>query len=176
MTQHDIPAAFLAQSVLVRLHGTPSAYPVAAYGVALSTIIIPDCVATCFGGPADRGDDGSTASGVRTDVPPYVAGVALPMPISGRCRGTPLPTLPWGTKVWVALGDTTVCMPLVDVGPRAGLPSRAFIDITPAGWSMLLGEHVPQESAQNLSWRVSVYIPDVGKALATLPQFGVSRG
>lgn len=145
----------------VLLAGDRTRYNVQAYRWG-QDIRIPICVATSFGGPDDPGDNGSTASGARTDREPYLACVALPMPRDKACRGTPLPQLPWGTLVEITLGSRVRVFPVKDHGPRNGLASEAFVDLSPPAVALLTGH--PLDLSTPRWWSASVSVRIIGGA------------
>ena len=81
-------------------------------------ILVRGGQATWFGGANDPEDDGETASGVNTKKRPNILGCALPLNY-GPCAGSPIPKVPWGTKVEIthlATGDK-ITVPVIDLGP-----------------------------------------------------------
>ena len=81
-------------------------------------IVVRGAQATWFGGANDPEDDGETASGVNTKKRPFILGCALPLDY-GPCAGSPIPKVPWGTRVeitHVATGDK-ITVPVIDLGP-----------------------------------------------------------
>jgi hypothetical protein len=101
-------------------------------------------LASWFGGPNDKDDNGQTASGV--DNSKYgTRGCALPIPISNgevvvATSGTPLPALPYGIEVTISNGDFTVTVPLIDVGPALDVGPDRPIDLTPWTFQAGLGQ------------------------------------
>lgn len=105
-------------------------------------LVIEDVIFTAFGGIGggkifDPDDSGATASG-RNTKKEEISGVALPMDTRGRdvshathdaLDGSPIPWLPWGTKVEVTIDGKTYTPPdgVVDIGPnkRVSKPGRA---------------------------------------------------
>ena len=77
-------------------------------------LVVRNAKATWFGGANDPQDDGETASGVNTEI----QGCAIPMNF-GPCIGSPLPRVPWGTRVEVTYLATgmTITVPVIDLGP-----------------------------------------------------------
>src|SRR5437763_6041987 len=61
-------------------------------------LLVPRAAATWFGGDADPGDNGQTASGVPTKGNPTLLGCALPLAGYGlkSLRGAPLPMMAFG--------------------------------------------------------------------------------
>ena len=81
-------------------------------------IVVRGAQATWFGGANDPEDDGETASGVNTKKRPNILACALPLNY-GPCAGSPIPKVPWGTKVEVthlATGNQ-ITVPVIDLGP-----------------------------------------------------------
>ena len=94
-------------------------------------IVVRGVQATWFGGANDPQDNGETASGVNTKKRPFALGCALPLNY-GPCAGSPIPKVPWGTKVeitHVATGDK-LTVPVIDLGPSRG--TGHAIDLTVA--------------------------------------------
>lgn len=104
-------------------------------------ILVQSVVATCFGGAFDQLDNGETASGVLTKGNIRILGCALPMQGFHATRTSPLPKMPWHTKVIVVNPRTnaTVTVELIDLGPSPGLSSGACIDLTPMAMLEVLG-------------------------------------
>ena len=89
-------------------------------------IVVLNARATCFGGSYDPQDNGETASGISTKANPNLQACALPMIYSGRdgallkaLGGSPIPKMPWGTKVVVTEAATGrgLPVPVIDLGP-----------------------------------------------------------
>lgn len=83
-------------------------------------IVIEPGNVTAFGGASDKSDSGETASGVSTKLNPGIVGCALPMrrDTSPQLRGSPIPKLPWSTKViFAAPSGQEVTASLIDEGP-----------------------------------------------------------
>jgi hypothetical protein len=83
-------------------------------------IVIEPGKVTAFGGASDKSDSGETASGISTKRNPDIIGCALPMrrDSSPQLRGSPIPKLPWGTKVvFAAPTGREVTAELIDEGP-----------------------------------------------------------
>ena len=81
-------------------------------------IVVRGAQATWFGGAHDPEDNGETASGINTKKRPNIQACALPLNY-GPCEGSPIPKVPWGTKVEVthlATGDK-ITVPVIDLGP-----------------------------------------------------------
>ncbi|MBP7951416.1 MAG: hypothetical protein KA004_17365 [Verrucomicrobiales bacterium] len=94
--------------------------------------------ATWFGGNTDPHDDGRTASGVMTRGNPDLLGCSLPMQVSNerkviQCAGSPIVNVPWGTQVTVTVGNASLTMPLIDVGPARWTTDA--IDLTRAAFT-----------------------------------------
>ncbi len=103
-------------------------------------ILVRGALASWFGGPNDPEDDGQTASGVSTRANPGIMGCALPVPLTPKTMGSPLPKLPWQTQVTVSTpGGLTLTVPLIDVGPA--LYTNHAIDLTTAAF-IALGGHL----------------------------------
>lgn len=158
------PAANQNRPLMRRLPADVRRFPTPVY-VRGEDIFCPLAVATGFGGPLDKGDNGQTASGVRTDRPGGIVGCALPMPLSRACHGTPFPVIPWRTAVRVSFGAIEVSISLVDVGPAGGLASKAIIDITLEGWEVLLGRKLDPGLVNSIERHVSVTIVGGAKYL-----------
>lgn len=87
-------------------------------------ILVIGVRATCFGGSNDPQDSGETASGISTRNNPALKACALPMAYSGTSKalrkalgGSPIPKLPWGTKVEVMANGKHLTVPVIDLGP-----------------------------------------------------------
>jgi hypothetical protein len=83
-------------------------------------IVIEPGKVTAFGGASDKTDSGETASGVSTKKNPDIIGCALPMrrDASKALKGSPIPRLPWKTKViFSAPTGQEVTASLIDEGP-----------------------------------------------------------
>lgn len=103
-------------------------------------LVIDNATVTAFGGPTDKMDDGQTASGVvNTAKDQGFIGCALPMcrntsakqDAKGRSpilRGSPIPKLPWLTKV--RFTDTATGKYI----------ETTLIDEGPAGWTKHAGD------------------------------------
>lgn len=123
-------------------------------------LVVRDTRATCFGGSNDPQDSGETASGISTKDNPGIKACSLPMNYTGSHRptrdalfGSPLPRLPWKTKVHVTCEGHTYILPVIDLGPAKytgngiDLTVAAAMDIDPAA------------TARNFSRRVTYRIP-----------------
>lgn len=92
--------------------------------------------ATCFGGDSDPQDNGQTASGISTRANPMLQACSLPMRLDRMeaLRGSPIPRLPWFTKVEVIRanadgdGGRMSIFPVIDLGP--GKRTGNAIDLT----------------------------------------------
>lgn len=116
---------------------------------ATGDIVVPETIASWFGGPNDPDDNGETAGGVDNSKP-GVMGCALPMTLSNGkivngCFGSPLPNLPWRIMVQVWRADIpptsvgrAITIPLIDVGPD--LIEDRGIDLTPSAFLALGGD------------------------------------
>lgn len=87
-------------------------------------ILVIGVRATAFGGSRDPQDNGQTASGVSTRDNPGMRACALPMNYTGTSRalkkalgGSPIPKLPWGTKVEIMSNGKKLTVPVIDLGP-----------------------------------------------------------
>ena len=172
--QNLTPASVQNQPLMRRLPANRSLYPTAAYAKG-DDIFVPVAVATAFGGPHDRGDDGRTASGIYTSRPGGVVGCALPMPAARGCVGTPFAQFPWQTKVIVEYAGSSVTLEVVDEGPTGGLKSQAFIDITYEGWLRLTGMNLDPSIVNTWSRHVSFTISGGMKFMADYWPHGVER-
>ena len=96
-------------------------------------IVVRGAVATWFGGEDDPVDNGETASGISTKKRPQIEGCALPMDF-GPCKGSPIPRVPWGTKldVFQVANGKKITVPVIDLGPARGT-GHGF-DLTPAAF------------------------------------------
>ncbi len=96
-------------------------------------LVVRGAKATWFGGADDPQDNGETASGISTKKRPDVMGCALPMNF-GPCKGSPLPRVPWGTKVEVkhVTSGKMITVPVIDLGPARGTGNA--LDLTPAAF------------------------------------------
>jgi len=89
-----------------------------------------------FGGTDDPDDDGETVSGVNTKLRPWMQGCALPLNY-GPCAGSPIPKMPWGSRVEVTYDGKTITVPAIDPGPARDtgyaidLTVAAFEDFAP---------------------------------------------
>jgi hypothetical protein len=125
-------------------------------------IVIIGARATCFGGAADPQDSGETASGISTKDNPALAACSLPMdgrqfkglsrPEHAALDGSPIPRLPWKTKVQITAGAKTITVPVIDLGP--GKRTGNAIDLTIAA----ARQFYPKASATNFEARVDVRI------------------
>ena len=87
-------------------------------------IIVTNVRGTCFGGDSDPEDSGATASGISTRNNPTLKACALPMCYDGRnaalrkaLGGSPIPKMPWMTKVEIMANGKTLIVPVIDLGP-----------------------------------------------------------
>lgn len=96
-------------------------------------LVVRGAQATWFGGANDPQDFGETASGINTKRRPEVQGCAIPMSF-GPCKGSPLPRVPWGTKVEVVhlKSGKMISVPVIDLGPAHG--TGHALDLTPAAF------------------------------------------
>jgi 3D (Asp-Asp-Asp) domain-containing protein len=95
-------------------------------------LVVRGAQATWFGGANDPEDDGETASGINTKKRPYIQGCALPLNY-GPCAGSPIPKVPWGTKVDVTHNGKTITVPVIDLGPARD--TGHAIDLTVAAFT-----------------------------------------
>lgn len=128
-------------------------------------IIVHESVATWFGGSSDPDDSGETASGVKTNTVPIPEGCALPMDgfHHSHTNGSPLPRMPWNTKVTVTNKATgrQVTAPLIDLGPSKHASSKASIDLTPPVFEALGGRL--QDGIMRIDYRIiggATFVPD----------------
>lgn len=96
-------------------------------------LVVRNAKTTWFGGANDPQDNGETASGISTKKRPEVMGCAIPMSF-GPCKGSPLPRVPWGTKVEVKhlASGKTITVPVIDLGPARSTGNA--LDLTPAAF------------------------------------------
>ena len=94
-------------------------------------IVVRGGEATWFGGADDPDDDGETASGVNTKLRPTMQGCALPLNY-GPCAGSPIPKIPWGSRVEVTYQEKTITVPVIDLGPARD--TGHAIDLTVAAF------------------------------------------
>lgn len=96
-------------------------------------LVVRNAQATWFGGANDPQDFGETASGINTKRRPDIQGCALPMAY-GPCAGSPLPKVPWGTRVEVTHLESgkKITVPVIDLGPAHG--TGHAIDLTVAAF------------------------------------------
>ena len=92
-------------------------------------IVVRNAQCTWFGGANDPEDNGETASGISTIKRPNIQGCALPMNF-GPCVGSPIPKLPWGTKVEVTHAGKTITVPVIDLGPSRGTGHAIDLTVT----------------------------------------------
>lgn len=137
--------------------------------------------ATCFGGPHDAGDTGSTASGFSTRQHPARAACALPLANRTQStQGSPIPgNLKWGldakgqyihggtiVRVYGPLDHPhvaarTIDIPLIDIGPSitGEYATQNAIDLTPGAMIALGFSYQPDDpELTNLSCHVSYRI------------------
>lgn len=116
--------------------------------------------ATCFGGDSDPQDNGQTASGISTRANPALQACSLPMRLDRMeaLRGSPIPRLPWFTKIEVtAITPTGIdapkfVFPVIDLGP--GKRTGNAIDLTIAAAK----KFQPMATATNFQMRCWVKI------------------
>ncbi len=134
-------------------------------------LVIEGGKATAFGGANDPKDDGRTASGVSTRANPGLIGCALPMSGFEHVHSTaasPIPRLPWGTKVIVhdPLGDSgsAILCELIDIGPSLNVDGGSHaIDLTVAA----ARRFDPKATASNFERRLDYRIVGGAKYLAS---------
>jgi len=87
-------------------------------------ILVIGVTGTCFGGSNDPMDSGETASGISTKDNPSLKACALPMVYNGSNKplikalgGSPIPKVPWGTKVEIMANGKRLVVPVIDLGP-----------------------------------------------------------
>ena len=123
-------------------------------------LCVYDATCTAFGGKHDKMDSGETASGISTALRPEFVGCALPMDF-GPCKGSPIPRLPWLTKVHVtevATGKRLVAA-LIDLGPARWTGNG--LDLTVAA----ARKFNPRATANNFITQVNFRIPGGAKFL-----------
>src|SRR2546423_13908105 len=144
-------------------------------------IVVEDIVITCFGGWGDGNiddpqDSGRTASHRNTKTE-RIEGVALPMDSAQfpgmensdtagyhALLGSPLPKLPWGTKVRVTIGSQTFTPTdgIVDLGPGKHAtkdPSEPHaLDLTPRAAVLFQPDKPLRTLARNFEERGSYRI------------------
>lgn len=112
--------------------------------------------ATCFGGLNDPQDSGQTASGISTKANPSLQACSLPMRVDNMAAlaGSPIPRLPWLTKVEVTSYATpfVFVFPVIDIGP--GKRTGNAIDLTIAA----ARKFKPTASATNFGMQCYVRI------------------
>lgn len=158
-----------------RLPADRALYPDPAYEAGRD-IILPCATAASWGGPADSLHDGRTRSGRRVDTYPLLSACALPLATAPDAGGTPLPGLPWGTRVQVRLGARHIWVPLVEEITPAHLMIPGSIYLTPSAVADLTGRELDLSAPQWWTARVSVVIPDVWMHLTDYWPAGVPRG
>jgi len=122
-------------------------------------LLVIDVRATCFGGANDAMDSGETASGVSTQDNPTLKACALPMIYTGRSPallkalgGSPIPKLPWGTKVEIMSMGRRLMVPVIDLGP-AKYTGNA-IDLTIAAARFFNGAATANSFEMKCSYRI----------------------
>jgi len=107
-------------------------------------IVARNARATWFGGANDPEDNGETASGISTKKRPTIQGCALPMDF-GPCAGSPLPRVPWGTRVEVThlATEKKITVPVIDLGPARSTGNA--LDLTVAAFK----EFAPLATGKN---------------------------
>ena len=115
--------------------------------------------ATCFGGSDDPEDSGATASGVSTKDNPSLKACALPMQYSGKSPallkalgGSPIPKLPWGTKVELMSKGRRLVVPVIDLGPAKRTGNA--IDLTIAAARFFNGGATARSFEMECSYRI----------------------
>lgn len=122
-------------------------------------IVVMDCRATCFGGANDPQDSGETASGISTKLNPGIIGCALPLAYRGTSSalvkalgGSPLPKIPWRTKVEITSNGKTITASLIDLGPAKKTGNA--IDLTIAAARMFDRKATATRFAMECSYRI----------------------
>jgi len=115
--------------------------------------------ATCFGGSNDPQDSGETASGISTKGNPNLKACALPMAYKGSSKallkalgGSPIPKLPWKTKVQVEAMGKTLIVPVIDLGP--GKRTGNVLDLTIAAARYFKPDATATRFAVNVTYRI----------------------
>ena len=121
-------------------------------------IVVRGVQATWFGGAHDPEDNGETASGINTKKRPSIQACALPMNY-GPCAGSPIPKMPWATKVEVthlATGEK-ITVPVIDLGPARDtghaidLTVSAFEQFAPLSTGKIIVDYRVLGAARRLS-------------------------
>lgn len=146
----------------IELPRNPRRFADKAYIVG-NDVWVPATLATAFGGTEDRGDNGATASGIRTDRHGGVVGCALPMPISAACVGTPLASFPWLTQVEIHYEGRNIFVPLIDEGPAGQQSPCRMIDLTIPAVRLLTGIDYEDEAVNYWGKHVSFRIIGAAK-------------
>ena len=122
-------------------------------------ILVIGVTATCFGGANDPQDSGETASGISTKLNPTLKACALPLIYSGTHNallkalgGSPLPKIPWNTKVQVMAGGKCLTVPVIDLGP--GKRTGNAIDLTLAAARFFKGNASATNFKIECSYRI----------------------
>ena len=122
-------------------------------------ILVIGVRATCFGGTNDSEDNGETASGISTQDNPQLKACALPMCYIGKnpaqlraLGGSPIPRLPWGTKVEVMANGKRLIIPVIDLGPSKRTGNA--IDLTVAAARFFDGRATANNFAMECSYRI----------------------
>ena len=154
-TAKPTPMSDPSELTILRGDGT---WPFSAH-VDGDDIIVIGVTATCFGGANDPMDSGETASGVSTKDNPTLKGCALPMAYAGKNKalqkalgGSPIPKLPWGTKVQVMAGGKFLIVPVIDLGP--GKRTGNAIDLTIAAARYFKGHASATNFKVECSYRI----------------------
>lgn len=121
---------------MIELPGDRKRYPFIPIIIG-DDIVVQKAIATFCGGPNDPGDNGIGASGFSTKAHPDFLGCSLPMQGWRVCPGSPIPHLPWMTKVEVHYGEKSVIAQLYDVGPSPRPLGNGDIDLAPAVFAAL---------------------------------------
>lgn len=122
-------------------------------------ILVIGVRATCFGGSNDSEDNGETASGISTQDNPTLKACALPMHYGGKSPallkalgGSPIPKLPWGTKVEVMSQGKRLVIPVIDLGPAKRTGNA--IDLTLAAARFFDGKATASHFEMECSYRI----------------------
>lgn len=114
---------------------------------------------TCFGGANDPQDSGETASGISTKNNPTLKACALPMIYTGpnnalkaALGGSPIPKVPWGTKVEIMANGKRLIVPVIDLGPAKKTGNA--IDLTVAAARFFNGRASATNFELECSYRI----------------------
>jgi hypothetical protein len=136
-------------------------------------IVVTNARATCWGGPDDPQDDGSTASGISTKANPDLQACSLPMNYTGEDAetrasliGSPIPMMPWKTMVRVTdpSRSMSVDVPVIDLGP--GKTTGNSLDLTTAAARYFVPNANPRNFALRCTYRILGGAQYVGSSAA----------